>query len=321
MVPAQNSRDEPGPERDVGPCIGGRTASPAALLNIRVAGSGQRRAKEERFPCRDVAFLSHHRLRTPPGDAQDEGDRRKQAKKYQINVHGMKGTEGIRIPDVSGWGITPKEAVILQRELSPRVRIGPVRQEIRSVAAVDVSIRNRIATGAIVVVDVQSGEIVEAHSHTAPAAFPYVPGLLSFREIPALMPVIEALEHQPDVFMCDGQGIAHPRRFGLASHVGVLFDTPSFGVAKKKFIGSYEEPANERGSVSPLMDDAEEIGAVLRTRAGVKPVFVSAGHLIDLPSSIELTLRLTSRFRMPDPARMAHRLSKDGIPPLGSKVP
>jgi deoxyribonuclease V len=228
----------------------------------------------------------------------------------------MKGTEGI--PDVAGWGMTPKEAVTLQRELAPRVRIEPLRREIRTVAAVDVSIRNRIATGAIVVVDISTGEVIEAHSHTAPAAFPYVPGLLSFREIPALMPVIDALSALPDVFMCDGQGIAHPRRFGLASHLGVLLDTSSFGVAKKKFVGTYAEPSLERGSVSPLMDGGDEIGAVLRTRAGVKPVFVSAGHLIDLPTSLELTLRLTSRFRMPDPARMAHRLSKDGVSPVGS---
>jgi deoxyribonuclease V len=217
--------------------------------------------------------------------------------------------------DELGWGLTPKEAIQLQKELAPLVEIRPFVGEISTVAAVDVSIRGAEASGAVVVVDVFTGDVLEAHRYTAPVAFPYVPGLLSFREIPALMPVIERLETTPSVFMCDGQGLAHPRRFGLACHLGVLLDVPAFGVAKRRLVGTYDPPGDAKTSVSPLMDGDEQVGTVVRTRAGVKPVFVSAGHRIDLDTCVALTLLLAPRFKMPTPARMAHRLSKDGVYP------
>lgn len=216
------------------------------------------------------------------------------------------------------WDLTPKEAMRLQSTLAQEVRIEPFAEWPETLAAVDVSIRGREAAAAIVVVSLDSGDVIAAYRHVGPVAFPYVPGLLSFREIPALMPILDRLPALPDVFMCDGQGIAHPRRFGLASHLGVWLDIPAFGVAKKKLIGSYDEPAMERGGLAPLVDKDECIGGVVRTRTGVKPVFVSAGHRINLESAIELTLSLSTRFKLPAPARMAHRLSKDGIEPTSS---
>jgi deoxyribonuclease V len=226
------------------------------------------------------------------------------------------GDEGtVTNEQLHAWDLTPKEAVALQRQLASQVLIEPLQELPETLAAVDVSIRGKEASAAIVVVDRETGSVIDAVRNVAPVPFPYVPGLLSFREIPSLMPVIDQLSVMPDVFMCDGQGVAHPRRFGLASHLGLWLDVPAFGVAKKKLVGEYDEPSIEAGATTSLYDGDEIIGAVVRTRTGVKPVFVSAGHRIDLTGAVDLTFAHTSRFRLPDPARMAHRLSKDGIMP------
>jgi len=137
--------------------------------------------------------------------------------------------------------------------------------------------------------------------------FPYIPGLLSFREAPVCLEVVKQLRHEPDLFVIDGQGVAHPRRFGLASHLGLFLDKPTIGCAKSRLIGTYEEPGPEKGAYSPLYDRDEVIGAVVRTRARVKPVFVSVGHKCTLEDAIRLTLACTGRYRIPEPTRLPHQ--------------
>jgi deoxyribonuclease V len=140
-----------------------------------------------------------------------------------------------------------------------------------------------------------------------------VPGLLAFREIPLLLAALERLDRRPEVLVCDGYGIAHPRRFGLASHLGVLLDLPSFGVAKNEFIGVYAEPGPRRGDWSPLSEGEEVLGRAVRTRTGVKPVYVSVGHRIGLADATDLTVRLSTRFRVPEPTRQADILSRQAL--------
>jgi deoxyribonuclease V len=165
----------------------------------------------------------------------------------------------------------------------------------------------------VVVLDYQTLEVVEESVVTGTAAFPYVPGLFAFRELPALVEALRRLNTEPDVLVCDGYGVAHPRRFGLACHLGVLTGLPSFGIAKTPFVGSYEQPASTRGSNGPLLDGDEVVGRVLRTREGVKPVFVSAGHRIDLDTACRHALALSPEFRLPETTRRADRLSRDAL--------
>jgi deoxyribonuclease V len=152
----------------------------------------------------------------------------------------------------------------------------------------------------------ESFEVIERAGLEAPARFPYVPGLLSFREAPALLEAFDRLRARPDVVLCDGQGIAHPRRLGIASHLGLCLDLPTVGCAKSLLCGKYEEPGLNRGDRSPLVDRGEVIGAVLRTRARVAPLFVSPGHRCDLESAVGLVLATTGKLRLPIPTRMAH---------------
>lgn len=139
--------------------------------------------------------------------------------------------------------------------------------------------------------------------------FPYVPGLLSFRECPLALAALRRLPRRPDLLLCDGQGLAHPRRFGIASHLGVLLDIPAIGAAKSRLIGTHEEPDGERGSRAPLFDGEEQIGAVLRTRSNVRPIYVSTGHRVSLTAAVAITLQCSPRFRIPEPTRQAHKLA------------
>jgi deoxyribonuclease V len=141
-------------------------------------------------------------------------------------------------------------------------------------------------------------------------SFPYVPGLLTFREAPGAIAAIEALRIRPDLLLCDGQGLAHPRRCGFASHLGLALDLPSIGAAKSRLTGSHEEPGGERGDWTPLVDDGEVIGACVRTRPGARPIYVSIGHRVTLETAIRLVLRCTTRYRLPEPTRLADQLSK-----------
>lgn len=162
--------------------------------------------------------------------------------------------------------------------------------------------------GGVVVYDLYRQAVIETRLAWRRAGFPYVPGLLSFREAPATLAAIRKLKRVPDVFMFDAHGQAHPRRFGLASHAGVLIDRPTIGCAKSRLCGTHDEPRDHRGAMTPLIHDDEEVGVVLRTRAGVKPVFVSVGHLLMLDDAVRIVLQSGGRFRLPEPTRLAHQL-------------
>jgi deoxyribonuclease V len=206
------------------------------------------------------------------------------------------------------WDLTPKEAVALQQELRAEVIADrPIDlTAVRLVAGVDVSVKDDVSQAAVVVAtfpDLRSVETVRARR---PTPFPYVPGLLSFREGPVLEEAFGLLDAEPDVFVFDGNGLAHPRRIGIASHMGLWLGRPTVGCAKTRLTGRHEPVPPEKGSWAPLLDKGEVVGAALRSRAGTNPVFVSPGHLIDLASALDLVLRCSPRFRLPEPIRLAH---------------
>ena len=208
------------------------------------------------------------------------------------------------------WNLTPKEAVELQKRLREHVRIEPLVREIKLVAGADISFNKYSTTiyAGIVVLSLPQLELVEEVGVVSETRFPYVPGLLSFRESPAVLEAWEKLRHEPDAVLFDGQGIAHPRRVGIASHVGMLIERPTVGCAKSLLVGKHEEPEPERGSWTPLIDRGERVGAALRTKDRTSPIFVSPGHLIDHEGAIDLTLRCHGGYRQPEPTRRAHLL-------------
>ena len=209
----------------------------------------------------------------------------------------------------------PRQAMRTQEELAGRVIQRDVLPPIREVAGVDVHFprSRKLALAAVAVLSFP--ELVAREERTAlqPIAFPYVPGLLSFREVPPILAALDKLSRPPELLLCDGQGYAHPRRFGLACHLGVITDTASIGVAKSRLIGEHRAVPDERGRWVPLVDAGETVGAVLRTRVGVRPVYVSVGHRVSLRTAVELVLRCTTRYRLPEPARAAHRLADAGF--------
>lgn len=209
------------------------------------------------------------------------------------------------------WTLTPKEAMALQARLAEKIVRCDGFGRIERVAGVDVGFENGGATtrAAVVVLDAVSLLPLAAAVARQPTCFPYVPGLLSFREIPAVLAAMERLELRPDLLLCDGQGIAHPRRLGIASHLGLLLDIPSIGVAKTRLTGTHAAVPEERGTWVPLMDGRETIGAVLRTRQGVNPLYVSPGHRISLASAVAWVMRCLTRYRLPETTRQAHRLA------------
>jgi len=214
---------------------------------------------------------------------------------------------------LSSWPTDEAAALAEQARLRPLVRAERiVTTNVRLVAGLDVSYAKdeSAVVGAAVVLDLATLDVVESATAMRPVQFPYIPGLLAFREIPALLDAFASLTTEPDVLVCDGYGIAHPRRFGLACHLGVLTDRPTFGVAKTAFVGEYAEPGAERGEASPLVDKGETVGRVLRTQRGIKPVFVSAGHRTDLDAATELALALAADYRLPETTRQADRLSR-----------
>lgn len=210
------------------------------------------------------------------------------------------------------WNVSPKEAIAIQEQLRKEVITeNRLEEPVRHVAGVDVGFEegNTLARAAVVVLDFPSLEPREHAIARLPVTFPYVPGLLSFREIPAVLEAMARLSVLPDLLLCDGQGIAHPRRFGIASHLGVLTGIPSVGVAKKRLIGHHAAVPDARGSWQPLQDRGEVIGAVLRTRPHVKPLYVSIGHRLNLETAIGYVMRCTTKYRLPETARWAHRLA------------
>jgi len=207
---------------------------------------------------------------------------------------------------------TPQQAVEEQRRLAERVVLRPLPGPPSTVGGLDVGIKNNIAQAAVVVLSFPDLKVVAHSVAQMPVAFPYIPGLLAYREIPVALEALRGLDVLPDVVICDGQGIAHPRRMGIASHLGILLDHPTVGCAKSRLWGIYNPVPDERGAWEPMMDRGETIGAALRTRKGVKPVFVSPGHKTDLSTALELTLACVTRYRLPEPTRLAHTLAAVG---------
>jgi len=216
----------------------------------------------------------------------------------------------VRIPSLHRWPRTTKAAIALQQKLASRVRKTPVRGTPRLFAGADATFTadGRFVIAGVVVWDRATGECVEQRTARVACHFPYVPGLLSFREIPGLLAAFRRLHTPSEVVLCDAHGYAHPRRFGLACHVGLWLDRPTIGVAKSRLCGEHGRPGVARGGHVPLVLDGEQVGTVLRTRTGVKPVYISVGHCVDLRSAVRLTLAATAGFRLPEPARMAHHL-------------
>jgi deoxyribonuclease V len=204
------------------------------------------------------------------------------------------------------WNITPTEAVAVQRRLARRVVLAPAPLP-PVVAGLDCAFTSDRVLAVAVVWDVAAGRVLETRGASAPLRFPYVPGLLSFRELPALLAALRRVWTPLDGILCDGQGIAHPRRFGLASHLGVITGLPAVGCAKSRLCGEHAEPGPNRGDSTPLRDGEERIGTVLRTRHRVRPIYVSPGHRIDHASSVAWVLACTTRYRLPEPTRLADR--------------
>ncbi len=196
----------------------------------------------------------------------------------------------------------------MQEELASRVVAGPALDlyGVRYVAGADVSTQGDMAYAMVVVLDFPGLSLVEVEGYEAPLRFPYVPGLLSFRELPSVVGALEKVETEVDALILDAQGLAHPRRMGLASHLGIFLDVPTVGCAKSLLVGRFEEPGREKGSATDLMHRGEVVGKVVRTRDGVSPVYVSVGNGIDLASSVRLVLACCTRYRLPETTRQAH---------------
>ncbi|MFQ5482522.1 MAG: deoxyribonuclease V [Nitrospinaceae bacterium] len=210
------------------------------------------------------------------------------------------------------WDLSTKEAADLQTRLAAKVipKTGWPRPP-RLLAGCDISVARHSKTGHAGVVLLEAGtlETVGEFTLTGSLPFPYVPGLLSFREGPLLIELFKQVQPSPDLIFFDGQGLAHPRRLGLASHLGLFLNAPALGCAKSRLVGHYQDPAQRQGARSPLVDgQGESIGAVLRTREGCKPIFVSVGHRIDLETAVDWTLRATGPYRIPEPTRRTHLL-------------
>ncbi len=209
------------------------------------------------------------------------------------------------------WNVTPEEARAIQNRLRAQVITQDAFDEVRFVAGTDVGFEQNgaVTRAAVVVLRFPELTVHESKQIRRPTSFPYIPGLLSFREAPALLDALAQLKTQPDLLLCDGAGYAHPRRFGLACHLGLLSGIPAIGVAKSYLTGKYDPVPDEWGAWQELRDGDEVIGAVLRTRPKVRPLFISIGHRISLPAAIEFVLRCTPKHRLPETTRQAHNLA------------
>ena len=222
----------------------------------------------------------------------------------------------INRPVLHEWNLQPEEAIALQRKLAASViRTDQLKGEVQLVAGVDMAINEEtdMARAAVVLLTYPAMEIIERHVYEEPVRMPYIPGLLSFREVPCILGAFARLNQQPDLVMVDGQGIAHPRYLGIASHLGLWLDLPTIGCAKSILRGHYDEKglSEEAGAWKPLIFNGETVGAALRTRAHVKPMIISLGHRISLPTSIHHVLACSKGYRLPEPTRQADKLSKD----------
>ncbi|MDT8894335.1 deoxyribonuclease V [Halomonas sp. I1] len=219
-------------------------------------------------------------------------------------------------PPLHDWNLAPKAAIELQKRLASRVECQDRLESVGRIAGVDIGFEagGEVTRAAVVVLawpPLATGEfeVVEQVVHREPTRMPYIPGLLSFREVPAALAAFDKLTTKPQLVMVDGQGIAHPRRLGVASHLGLWLDLPTIGIAKKRLCGRHAEPGSEKGDWMPLMDGEDTIGAVLRSRPRVKPVFVSPGHRLCLDSALAWVVACLGRTKLPEPTRLADRLA------------
>ena len=206
------------------------------------------------------------------------------------------------------WKVTPQEAIRIQEELRKKLRLKVSKASFKTVSAADVSYSrtDEKLFAAFLVFSYPDLTLLESAAARGRSSFPYIPGLLSFREAPVLLKAFSKLERRPDVILIDGQGIAHPRSMGIAAHLGLLLNLPSIGCAKSRLFGKQAEPGLEQGSFVPLMEGERTVGMIVRTRAGVKPVYVSPGHKMDMEGSVRMVLSLCRGYRIPEPLRQAH---------------
>lgn len=212
------------------------------------------------------------------------------------------------------WKLTPAEAREIQLNLKEKViRQDRLKKTLRYVAGVDVGFENsgEVTRAAVAVLSFPDLQLYEYALARRVTSFPYVPGYLSFREIPAVLDALNSIKQLPDIILCDGQGLAHPRRFGIACHLGVLTAIPTIGVAKTRLLGTHADVPNEKGGFTALMDHGEEIGVVLRTRKNVKPVYVSIGHKVCLNTAVSMVMRCLTKYRLPETTRWADRIASN----------
>jgi len=215
-------------------------------------------------------------------------------------------------PHLHSWSLDPNEAVRVQAALRERLALTWDDRDVTTIGGVDVSLAENQARAAIVVLRYSDLAPLEGVTADAPLVFPYIPGLLAFREGPAILAAWEKLRTKPDLVMFDGQGIAHPRGIGIASQMGLWLERPAIGVAKSRLYGRHATPGPKRGDLAKLYDEREPsrvIGAVLRTKENTNPLYVSPGHLVDLPHSVEFVLKCCAQYRLPEPTRWAHRVA------------
>jgi deoxyribonuclease V len=217
----------------------------------------------------------------------------------------------VKIHRYHEWTVSPSDAAVIQKEMAAKVRREPLSKKPRFIAGADISydIGSNQHLAAVILLSFPDLQVLEEVSTGGQVDFPYIPGYLSFREVPLLAQAFLKLKQEPDLIICDGQGIAHPRRIGLATHLGLILDMPTIGAAKSLLCGRFVEPGKKRGSISPIIHKEEEIGVALRTKDNVSPLIVSLGHRITLEESIRYVLASATRYRMPEPTRLAHNFA------------
>ncbi len=218
----------------------------------------------------------------------------------------------MKIEKLHDWNLSPREAIEIQKQLAYEVVAeNKFTKPIKNVAGIDLGfdIKTDTSRAVVVVLSFPELELLETSEAKMPIQFPYVPGLLSFRETPVAIRTLEKLQLTPDVILCDGQGLAHPRRFGIACHIGLIANVPTIGVAKSILVGKFENLGEERGSIAPLIHRNEQVGVALRTKNKVQPIYVSVGHKINLETATNLVLQCAPKYRLPETTRLADKLA------------